>query len=536
MTHLIERTALILLAGTALSVSLAGNALAQAVVADAPSAVAAPGVDAFARARRHRAAPAAADAATYKVRRGDTLATIAGKLGTSVETLARANGLKKPYRVDAGQVLKTGAAQADDSDRAPAKSSGKKGGKAGAETYVVKSGDTLFSLAKRFGTTVEALRAQNGMGRSSSLTPGRKLTVHGGGAAEAAEDESPPPPRARNRRQVAEPEVTVEPPGRAVAGRVVEIALPGKAYRVRKGDTLAEVADRLGTSVSALAKTNHLKKPYRLRRGQTIRGGGGGTVKAYVVARGDTLATIAERFDVTVDKLRAANGLRRGAAVAPGRKLRLPAGYHDTGPLRVFEPDQSREPAPFRNPPGSGRTPRGGDAEGLPNRPQPYVPPRPYPRPPSGPLTDAPTASPQVSDAQITQMGRGLFQWPIRGQVISSFGDKGTSQRNDGLNIRANAGDPVRAAASGDVVYAGDLVPGFGNLVLIKHADGWVTAYGHLGKVDVRMQQKVTQGQAIGEAGSSGGVSEPQLHFEVRYAPTPQERARPIDPSLVLPR
>jgi murein DD-endopeptidase MepM/ murein hydrolase activator NlpD len=148
----------------------------------------------------------------------------------------------------------------------------------------------------------------------------------------------------------------------------------------------------------------------------------------------------------------------------------------------------------------------------------------------------APVASPQVSDAQISEMGRGVFVWPIQGQVISGFGGRGQGPRNDGLNIRANAGDPVRAAASGDVVYAGDQVPGFGNLVLIKHADGWVTAYGHLGRVDVRMQQKVTQGQAIGQTGTTGGVSEPQLHFEVRYAPTPQERARPVDPTLVLPR
>ena len=120
--------------------------------------------------------------------------------------------------------------------------------------------------------------------------------------------------------------------------------------------------------------------------------------------------------------------------------------------------------------------------------------------------------------------------------VISGFGAKPGGQRNDGLNIRAGSGDPVRAAAGGDVVYAGDQVPGFGNLVLIKHADGWVTAYGHLSRVGVRMQQKVSQGQEIGQAGTSGGVSEPQLHFEVRYAPNPQERAKPIDPALVLPR
>ncbi len=164
----------------------------------------------------------------------------------------------------------------------------------------------------------------------------------------------------------------------------------------------------------------------------------------------------------------------------------------------------------------------------MPDQPQPY-------RPPAGGVAGAPTASPPVSDAQISQMGRGLFAWPVQGPVISSFGSRGAGVRNDGLNIRVNMGDAVRAAAAGDVVYAGDQVPGFGNLVLVKHADGWVTAYGHLSRVDVRMQQRVEQGQQIGQAGTSGGVSEPQLHFEIRYAPTPQERARPIDPALVLP-
>ena len=86
------------------------------------------------------------------------------------------------------------------------------------------------------------------------------------------------------------------------------------------------------------------------------------------------------------------------------------------------------------------------------------------------------------------------------------------------------------------MVYAGNQVPGFGNLVLIKHADGWVTAYAHLDKISVQMRQQVTQGQEIGQAGTSGGVSESQLHFEIRYAPSPADRARPIDPALVLPR
>jgi murein DD-endopeptidase MepM/ murein hydrolase activator NlpD len=104
------------------------------------------------------------------------------------------------------------------------------------------------------------------------------------------------------------------------------------------------------------------------------------------------------------------------------------------------------------------------------------------------------------------------------------------------MDIKAPQGEAVRAAAAGDVVYAGDQVPGFGNLVLVKHADGWVTAYAHLDKVSVKMRDTVEQGQQIGQVGESGGVTEPQLHFEIRYAPTPLEKARPIDPALVLPK
>ncbi|HQR90829.1 MAG TPA: M23 family metallopeptidase, partial [Caulobacter sp.] len=111
-----------------------------------------------------------------------------------------------------------------------------------------------------------------------------------------------------------------------------------------------------------------------------------------------------------------------------------------------------------------------------------------------------------------------------------------TGQRNDGVNIRANAGAPVVSAADGEIAYAGNQVPTFGNLVLVKHADGWVTAYAHLGSTDVKMRQQVSKGQQLGTVGSTGGVNEPQLHFEMRYAPTVKDKARPVDPALVLPR
>jgi murein DD-endopeptidase MepM/ murein hydrolase activator NlpD len=332
---------------------------------------------------------------------------------------------------------------------------------------------------------------------------------------------------------------------------VVEVQGPPATYRVRRGDTLEKVADKLGVEVSRLKKDNHLKGP-RIRAGQVLKGPRT-TSKAYVARSGDTLADIAGRFGVSAEKLRAANGLSRRARIRSGQKIVLPSGYRDHGPesARVRQPVRTPairytpQPLPAAPPPSDDQAqptaPTEGPSNVTPSTPRPYTPTPSAPRPYALPATTngpplAPAAAPPPTDAQISELGRGRFQWPVKGQIISDYGPKTPGQRNDGVNIQASIGDAVRAAAAGDVVYAGDQVPGFGNLVLIKHADGWVTAYGHLSKVEVKMQQKVTQGQEIGQAGTSGGVTEPQVHFEVRYAPNPLDRARPIDPKLVLPK
>lgn len=148
------------------------------------------------------------------------------------------------------------------------------------------------------------------------------------------------------------------------------------------------------------------------------------------------------------------------------------------------------------------------------------------------PLLDA--SPPSTTEAAA--LGQGRFAWPLRGVLISGYGDKAGGQRNDGLNIAASIGDSVKAAAAGEVVYAGDLVPGSGNLVLVKHPGGWVTAYAHLSRIEVKMRDPIAQGQEIGQAGQSGGVDRPQLHFEIRYARNPQLKAAPVDPAALLPR
>ncbi len=485
---------------------------------------------------------------TYTVRKGDHLATIAKKLGVDVEDLAKANGLKKPYRLMPGQKLKTPGAAEPETKAAKSKSKSREE-EAKPKAYVVQRGDTLYAIAQRFDTTPKEIAAANGLSVHAKLSPGKKLTLPGGfkdkgpvksQVQEAAPEEEAAPPAVKSRhgrKAEAEPAEREATEARAGAGGKV-ITAPGKArsYKVRKGDTLDEIADKMGAERKELARLNKLKSPYHLKLGQVIKGPPGEASKVYVAVKGDTLADIAQRFSVTAKQLASANGLRHTARIRPGQHLSLPAGYRDRGPPReaVRTPPPSYTPPPSRPAPSYSPPP----AATTPPPPTSYNPPPPtYGAPPARP---APTTTPSapssgpLSDAQISSLGRGRFIWPLRGAIISDYGPKGTGQRNDGINIRATEDDVVRAAAAGDVVYAGDQVPGFGNLVLVKHADGWVTAYGHLGRVDVKMQQKVVQGQQLGMAGQSGGVSETQLHFEVRYAPSPTERARPIDPQLVL--
>jgi septal ring factor EnvC (AmiA/AmiB activator) len=147
-------------------------------------------------------------------------------------------------------------------------------------------------------------------------------------------------------------------------------------------------------------------------------------------------------------------------------------------------------------------------------------------------------AEPQttVSDAQVAAAGKGLFVWPVRGDITDSFGPKPGGQKSDGLTIAAPLGAPVDAAAGGDVVYVGSSLPGFGDLVLIRHEGGWVSVYAHLSHADVHIKDHVAQGDVIGEVGQSGGVAQPELYFEIRYAPAPHEKPKPIDPTLVLPK
>ncbi|HJV43452.1 LysM peptidoglycan-binding domain-containing protein [Caulobacter sp.] len=490
----------------------------------------------------------------HVVKSGDTLTSIAKKFGVNVNDLAETNKIKKGQTLRLGQKISGPASE--------------------QKAYVVQTGDTMFAIAKRFGVTAAALAEENDLSTGASIKKGRKLVLPDGykdkgplktttvvpgtpaPQADVAETEAEPTPvrsgsSSRPSRQTASAEpTTVSTTSLSVTGAVVEIAGPRQVHTVKSGDTLTSIAKRFDVNVNDLAEDNKIKKGQTLRLGQKIKGPAT-EQKAYVVQTGDTLAEIGKRFNVSVKSLAAENNLRTSATLKKGQKIRLPDGYKDKGPIKTTTTVSKPAPAEPSNSYARVETPTPAPTRpststpSTPSSPVPYTPSYPRPSAPvaAQPITPPPASSRPIiessnapTEAEIIASGKGKFAWPLRGEVISDFGVKGTGQRNDGVNIRAPQGAPVLAAADGEVAYAGNQVPTFGNLVLVKHADGWVTAYAHLSAANVKMRQQVRQGEQIGSVGATGGVNEPQLHFEMRYAPTVKDKAKPVDPGLVLPR
>ena len=253
--------------------------------------------------------------------------------------------------------------------------------------------------------------------------------------------------------------------------------------RVKSGETLFDLSRRKGISARTIIDANRLQPPYKLRPGQRLKIP---PPRRYRVVRGDTLFGISRRFRVGAFELARLNRLAPPYNIYRDQLLSLP------GATAVADPNTT-----------AGRKPRAKPKHGA----------KPISLPPVAVRTKAP---------------RGRFIWPVSGRIVSGYGPKGEGLHNDGINIAAPRGSPVRAAGAGIVAYAGNELRGFGNLLLIRHAGGWVTAYAHNQELLVKRGDKVRQGQAIARIGSTGRVIEPQLHFEIRRG------RRAIDPARQL--
>ncbi|MFO1050360.1 MAG: M23 family metallopeptidase [Geminicoccaceae bacterium] len=239
------------------------------------------------------------------------------------------------------------------------------------------------------------------------------------------------------------------------------------------------------------------------------------------VAAGETLSEIAVRYRVPLQAVADLNGIRSPYRVVSGQTVALPAGAtKPKSPTMVAAAPavpKVREPSP---PVVAARSSEVKVASlDSPRVPAAAVRPVSLEQMPSEPKTQH-GAAPLLS-------GDG-FLWPVRGRIVSAFGSKPNGTRNDGINILVREGTPVVAAENGVVVYAGTELPGYGRMLLLSHADGFVTAYAHNSELYVGVGDRVERGQRIAAAGKTGNVTSPQLHFEIR------DGKKALDPVALL--
>jgi murein DD-endopeptidase MepM/ murein hydrolase activator NlpD len=281
----------------------------------------------------------------------------------------------------------------------------------------------------------------------------------------------------------------------------------GTPITVRNGETLAALSRRYGVPVAAIMQANGMTSASQLRAGQRLvipRHKGSGLATSgppatrtaardtasaadgtHVIKPGETLSSIARRYRVSLAELAKANHIEPYARIKMGDRLVIPgqsaaarrpartAAKHSAAPEKVaaVEPAQT-----------------------------------------------ARTVTPHALDQKpgLTKSSALSFRWPVRGRIIAGFGPKPNGQQNDGINLAVPEGTPIKAAADGVVAYAGNELKSYGNLVLIRHGNGFVTAYAHARELLVKRGDHIKRGQVIARAGETGNVTSPQLHFEIR--------------------
>lgn len=290
------------------------------------------------------------------------------------------------------------------------------------------------------------------------------------------------------------------------------------AVTVRPGDRIETIAKLYGISVAELAAMNHLHPPYHLNPGKRLLLP---MPRAYTVGNFDTLFSISRMYGVPASRIADNNHLKPPYRLRRGQVLHIPERNEVAAQTQTVQSEASVAASP----PAQTSVASNGHVKML-RKPGPSTFSTMVSRIAGGekPHVEAMGTSPLLGAAApppppapiVSVSHRSGFIWPVKGQVISSYGPKDGGLYNDGINIAAPRGTPVLAAADGTVAYVGNTLQSYGNLVLIRHAGGMITAYAHLNSVLVKQGMIVRRGQPIGSVGSTGTVVHAQLHFEVR--------------------
>jgi murein DD-endopeptidase MepM/ murein hydrolase activator NlpD len=310
----------------------------------------------------------------------------------------------------------------------------------------------------------------------------------------------------------------------------------GTPVLVAQGETIESMALRYNVPGTAILQANELPAGTVLRAGQSIvipklkyasqrnapvasaaapvaaapapKKSQATTQVTHVVAPGETMMSLSRRYNRPLKDIVAANRMTYDARLKVGDRIVIPGVVASAAPAaKPAAPAVAS--APVKPAPVAAAPQKVASAE---------------------PTQTARLASPSVDVSEKTgSTGAPQFRWPVRGRVISGFGPIPNGQQNDGINLAVPEGTQVRAAEDGVVAYSGNELKGYGNLVLVRHSDGYVTAYAHASELMVKRGDNVKRGQVIAKSGATGSVNAPQLHFEIRKG------SSPVDPTKYLP-
>ena len=348
--------------------------------------------------------------------------------------------------------------------------------------------------------------------------------ISGGGRGMAAY--APPPARPI--------ETTATTAPRSIASNASWSAADGTTIIVGTNDTVDTIAQRYNVPAREIMRVNGLPTPRNLQPGQSLviprqavastppamsapqtkpaqvaatRGG------VHVVNPGETIFSIARKNNIPPAQLAKANNLTLATQLKTGMRINVPG--MKTASVAAAAPAQQAKQVAAVAPPKPGAA-------------APVV------------VAEAPAAKKESANLatetkeiekeakQDATSALPSFRWPVRGRVIAAYGAKTSGKQNDGINVAVPEGTPVKAAEDGVVTYSGNELKGYGNLVLVRHSNGYVTAYAHASELMVKRGETIKRGQIIAKAGQTGEVSSPQLHFEIRQGSTP------VDPSKFL--
>jgi murein DD-endopeptidase MepM/ murein hydrolase activator NlpD len=289
----------------------------------------------------------------------------------------------------------------------------------GGQPLTVRSGETVESIARKYGVPASAISETNGFREGSLLRPGQRVVIP---------------------RYVSASAIHAAPPQASVAPRAAE-----SVHIVEPGESMMGIARKHGVTITALARANNIQPYAKISIGDRLTIPGGGRVAASQTSA----PQVAQPRTVAVDKV----------ASVPAQSARVATPEHQT--------------------------------------------------------TESVTQTAEAAGSMPS------FRWPVKGRIIAGFGAKSNGAQNDGINLAVPEGTPIKAADDGVVAYAGNELKGYGNLVLVRHANGFVSAYANASELLVKRGDTIKRGQVIANAGQTGNVTSPQLHFEIRKGSTP---------------